>query len=934
MKTMKIRQVMCAFLLAFGLTVNAANTVTVVEQVASEVTLTDDVDYVVTSTTPFAEGGKVNITNTDHAVLIIQSIRPSLVIKNHLKDKVFVNGEQAVNGENCQVKMYAHGSIIMPYDKDFKPLTVYSEPNYGGTAVNDFGLEHSGGFMNTLSEAKLNNKIRSFKLKRGYMVTFATGKSGWGYSRCFIADTEDLEIPEMPAVLDARISSYRVFQWYDAEKKGLASDTRMSANGLLASSWCYTWGVGSNMLPDHECIPHRIHENWPNPADCGKATFSCHMKTNNEPGNSADDSPNTVAEILNNWQTLMRTGMRLCSESSHDGSWSHLREFIDSIDARGWRCDILDLHCYWATGFNDMKTYYERYGNRPIWISEFVWGASWNNNGIFATDRSFSIENQQKNLDAMKGIFASLNNSPYVERYAYWNSEADCSKLLRGENELSLTGKYFQTMQSGMAYRKKYEKVPRVVYTAPSQVSGQWVDQNEGTYRISWKDTNFDMLNEMQVQRKKEGESTFTVIGVVEPADQSGKSATVSYTDTLTESGVYEYRIVNVTADNDTRVSSTIKVGKSLIQGSSELQYGEIIMLNDETITLDFTEDFDTVPVVFMGAVSNNNAKLQPGTLLTGVSKLRFNYQPLPWVGSTSTKFEEQELVPFMAMKQGRYKFDNLDCEVGEVKVYTTDTCSVNFSEPFPEGVTPIVLTEIRNPLFKTSPMGVKVRDITNTGFKCIVMIEDAAKNTTLPSNVSYMAITPGVGTVDDAAGVMIAAGKSDTQLYGSMARPCYFTYGEDTLRFVNPYIFANLQTSNYDAATMVRRQTGTLYVVEDDVPFTIGARFRRVTDPSRKTAPDGTKLSVSAMKDDLGWVVLYNRTEGVSEPTAIENVLVSDEEHPIRPYVVNNAIYVDGYTEFDVYTMHGTKLASSQFVTSGVYVVKAGNKTAMVVVK
>ena len=335
---MKIKQLTCALLLAVGLVANAANEPNTVYQVTEEVTVSENVDYIIAHTTPFVGEGKVNITNTDHAVVIFQSIRPSLVIKNHLKDRVFINGEQAVNGTNCQVKMYAHGAIVMPYAKDIKPLTVYSEQNFGGTAVNDFGLEHSGGFMNTLSDAKLNNQIRSFKLKRGYMVTFATGKNGWGYSRCFIADKEDLELATLPVSLDGRISSYRVFQWYDAEKKGLASDTRMSANDLLASSWCYTWGVGSDMLPDHECIPHRIHESWPSPDACGKATFSCHMKTNNEPGNSADDNPNTVEEILNNWQTLMRTGMRLCSESSHDGSWAHLDKFIAEIDKRGWRC--------------------------------------------------------------------------------------------------------------------------------------------------------------------------------------------------------------------------------------------------------------------------------------------------------------------------------------------------------------------------------------------------------------------------------------------------------------------------------------------------------------------------------------------------------------------------------------------------------------------
>ena len=145
---MKLKQFACALLLSLGLTANAANTTTTVTQVSSEITLDTDVDYIITSTTPFTGSGKVNITNTEHAVLIIQGIRPSTVISNHLRNRVFINGSQAVNGENCQVKMYAHGAIIMPYGKNFKPLTVYSEQNFEGTAVNDFGLEHTGGFMN------------------------------------------------------------------------------------------------------------------------------------------------------------------------------------------------------------------------------------------------------------------------------------------------------------------------------------------------------------------------------------------------------------------------------------------------------------------------------------------------------------------------------------------------------------------------------------------------------------------------------------------------------------------------------------------------------------------------------------------------------------------------------------------------------------------
>lgn len=931
---MKLKQLACVLLLSFGLTANAANTITKVTQVSTEVTLSTDVDYIITGTTPFTGSGKVNITNTEHAVLIIQNIRPSAVISNHLRSRVFINGAQAVNGQNCQVKMYAHGAIIMPYSKDFKPLTVYSEPNFGGTAVNDFGLEHSGGFMNTLTEEKLNNQIRSFKLKRGYMVTFATGKGGWGYSRCFIADKEDLEFAELPTHLDARISSYRVFQWYDAEKKGLASDTRESANSLLGTSWCYDWAAGFSHLPDRECIPHQIYVAWPSASACGSATYACHMKTNNEPGNSADDRPQDVETILDQWQELMRTGLRLCSESSHDGSWAHLDEFIAEVDRRGWRCDILDLHCYWSVGFDkgNMENYYNRYGKRPIWISEFVWGASWNNDGIFATDRTFSEANQQKNLDAMKGIFASLNESPHVERYAYWNSEADCSKLLRGESELSLTGKYFQTMQSGMAYRKEYEKIPNVVYSAPTNVTGDWADQRAGIYKLSWEDTNGDMLNEIQIQRMSDDEEGFVTIKSIMPSDQNGKKITYTFQDTLTSAGIYEYRVINVTAENRMLVSPSFKASRSSILSSSTIHYGEIIMVGLDEIKIGYNESFEENPAIFMGTATINNSNLNLTNLVTLATENGFTYTPNPWISSASEIMAEPEMIPFMSIPEGNHQFGQLACEVGTAKVRMSKEQEITFTTPFPEGVVPIVLTEIYKPSIIKAPMVTKVRDITNTGFKCQIMVEEGAETSSSSYNVKYMAITPGIGVADEEQGLMIAAGCNKNAMYGTANRATYFMVGADTLYMTSPYIFTQLQTKNYDAATIIRRQSRSLTAEKNGVKYTVGARLKRVTDPNRKTASDGTKLNATSMKDDLGWVVLYISDENTSDPANID--MEKADQIALRPYVVNNVIYVDGHSKFEVYNTLGVKLNPNQPQLSGVYIVCTTNATAMVVVK
>ncbi len=930
---MKIKQLTCTLLLAFGLAANAANTVTKVGQVTGEVTLNENVDYVIQGTTPFADGAKVNITNTDHAVLIIQSIRPSHVLNQKLLDgHVFVNGEQAVNGENCQVRMYAHGSIVFPYAKDIKPLTVYSEQNYGGTAVNDFGLEHSSGFMNTLTEAKLNNQIRSFKLKRGYMVTFAVGKSGWGYSRCFIADTEDLEFAELPAHLDARISSYRVFQWHDSQKKGLANDTRAFLPELLEITTCYSFGPGENRLPDMECIPHRIHEGWPSPSECGSKTYSCHLKTNNEPGNSADPDPATVEQVLNNWQELMRTGMRLCSESSHDGSWSHLDQFIAEIDKRGWRCDILDLHCYWSGGFGNMENYYNKYGKRPIWITEWVWGASWNNNGIFS-DRSkwddFSESTQQKNLNEVRNILTTLNSSPYVERYFYWNSERDCSKLFRGEGEMSLTGNYYRDMNSGMAYRKEYEKIPNVVYTAPSDFTGSWKNQTSGTFTLSWKDSNGDMLSKIALLRKKDDATTYDTLQVFKPEDMNSKFRYYAYTDTLTEKGNYTYSVVNITPDGSLRyATNTIEAAKSNIKGTADFQYGELSLIDTKPITVQFTEKFGTAPAVFMGAVSNNNTKFYPGNLVTNVKTSSFTYQLFPWLTSPSTTLDKEETIPYMALGIGNYMFGTLPCEVAKVSAYAMDTTQVTFGTPFPEGVIPIVLTETRNQ--KDFPISIKLRDVSNTGFKCILLYENESgkKPSSIPTTIYYMAVAPGIGTIDKENGILIAAGKGDVPVYGTFGTSVNFLLGGETVQSVSPYIFANLQTTNYEAATLVR-QWKPIY--KDG--YTIGSRFMRVVDSSRKQAADGTTLDQTSMKDEIGWVIIYEYVDGVSVPTLIKN-LESTEGSNIRPYVENGNIRIDGTEDFEVYDMQGSKLTSHHTPSPGIYIVKAGHKTAMILVK
>ena len=502
---MQIKRFFSLLLIAASLTATAANTKETVSQVTTAVRLTTDVDYVVNGETPFADEGVVDIVNTEHAVLIIERVKPSKVISTLLASRVKINGAAAKNNENCQVRLYGtRGAMILPYASTAKPLTVYSEQNFKGESADNFGLENDGGYMVTMTDKQLNNRVRSFRLKRGYMVTFATQKSGYGYQRCFIANNEDLEMATLPQILDEKISSYRIFKWNTAGKKGLASSTDGSACDALNVISCYGWDTGKNMNPDVECVVNHIYEDYPSSSACGKATWTCHMKTNNEPRNSSDDNPQSLSTILNNWQNLMRTGMRLCSPSSWDGSdytdgSGFIKQFLDSIDARGWRCDLVDLHCYWLIdNFNNLGTMHSKY-KRPLWISEWIWGASWNNNGAFESgktdgDIAWGVEQ----------IYNKLNSYGYVERYFYWNSETK-GKLYDG-GSLTQAGKKYANMLSGMGYNKSYEKVPNT----PPMRGGYRdfrVETEDGKAVVSWHDYDGEYDQLMEVLRKKPGEA-------------------------------------------------------------------------------------------------------------------------------------------------------------------------------------------------------------------------------------------------------------------------------------------------------------------------------------------------------------------------------------------------------------------------------------------
>ena len=234
------RFLLLQMLLGLVLMASAANTKRTVGQVTEPVTLTDDVDFHITSSDPFATTGSIDIVNTEHAVVFLDEVKPRKAISYLAFIKI--NGEAARNNQNCQIRIFNQGALILPYGTA-GALTVYSEPNFQGESANNFNFGNSGGFMQNLSDAQLKNRIKSFKLKRGYMVTFAIGELGRGYSRCFIADTEDLEFAELPAIRTAALPPTASSSGKTPARRVLptrvltCSTTLTMQPGLMAGAW-------------------------------------------------------------------------------------------------------------------------------------------------------------------------------------------------------------------------------------------------------------------------------------------------------------------------------------------------------------------------------------------------------------------------------------------------------------------------------------------------------------------------------------------------------------------------------------------------------------------------------------------------------------------------------------------------------------------------
>lgn len=148
-----------------SLTFSDAGTVEQGQLFNSDVTVSGKTNLHLTADgTPFSDV-TFNLQGED-AWLYIDYVKPSKVIANYL-NQVKINGQTAESEKNCRITMWANGTVIIPNGQayDSKALVAYDGENFTGNSK-EFEIDT---YHNNLGE--WDNKIRSFKLKKGYMAT-------------------------------------------------------------------------------------------------------------------------------------------------------------------------------------------------------------------------------------------------------------------------------------------------------------------------------------------------------------------------------------------------------------------------------------------------------------------------------------------------------------------------------------------------------------------------------------------------------------------------------------------------------------------------------------------------------------------------------------------------------------------------------------------
>ena len=360
---------------------------------------------------------------SDSSWLRLENVDPIQVLDNY-SSHFFVSEVNAYYPTNIRFdNYYDNGAVIRTQNLASTPLTIYSGENSTGTsAIIAIDQVYSGSSIPN----QLNNNIKSFHLKKGYMLTLASNADGTGKSKVYIASEEDLELMSLPDFLSNKVSFIRLVPWNWVSKKGTGGDIQGIDN-----TWFYRWNNQGESDLQREYAPMSWGfggANEPTDIEIYQSKYkSTHVMAFNEPDdcNGQSGQYNNLCEVttaLTVYENLMKTGLRLVSPACRqDAALSWLNTFNQLAIQNDIRIDVIALHWYdWGsdpqnspngnanTIFNRFKNFLEQVYNLyglPIWITEF---------------NANKYRTEEVNREFMQLAIPYLENLEYVERYAWF----------------------------------------------------------------------------------------------------------------------------------------------------------------------------------------------------------------------------------------------------------------------------------------------------------------------------------------------------------------------------------------------------------------------------------------------------------------------------------------------------------------------------------
>lgn len=805
------------------------------------------------------KGGKVDLASPDGWVYF-DNVRPSDVIKNYLKF-ISVSGKAFRTGSdgNGRIAIYKQGTVVIPQSDQFEPLRTFNSPEWQGDEASyhteSYYTNHADPDFpaNMVQPLKQENTIRSFRLKKGYMATFATEADGTGYSRVYIADTGDLNIGILPAILDHRIAYVRVFPWQWPSKKGwcgVRSNEVITSNGqnkqdnevnLSQSTWFYSWGGTNPVNVDAEFVPMKWGYGG-SMKHIDSVNYATHLLGYNEP-NRPDQSHMTVDQALSEWPQLMKTGLRLGSPSVSDNgqldSW--LYKFLDECDRRNYRVDYVTVHAYWgAQQMPSPKAWYEKLKeihlrtHRPIWLTEWNNGANWTKEAWPGDKES----QQKKQLNELKQIIQMLDTASFVERYSIYNwvedkraiildsvtyKEKDGKKVVDQFISQSLTpaGWFYRNNHPGEAFNPKDQFVPKFHLNVVPEISSININKSN-LLELAWHVSSDKMLEGFSIEQSFDGVN-YGVISTMRRVPEWG--VTVKVLDTLNNAKIHPdsiakerrqnkdygyafsidssikqayYRIVAVTSyDSADQPDSSVSnvVGYQFLNNrTTQPQFGVITALNQWQLMF-FKNHYSESPSVILGVPTNHN-KYPQVAVINDLKPSSFEIKLDTWKYLGETEASDVDSVPYLILPTtGKYDFNGLHAQIGTANQITDNWKTIKFDQPFDKIPVVFVTKTTENVDTASSP---RIRNVTKDGFEVELQYEAAIGQHAANEQIQYLAIEQGTGSIGKQK---IRVGVAPEKTVGNFFHPGKI----DISGFVSPLLFASMQTTEDKATAALR---------------------------------------------------------------------------------------------------------------------------------